>query len=162
MQTWHASITIKSIGFQRGASFSKIAILVPEHDSGMIDLLVTNSRWVEKHVALGLLYNGKMLRTGSARVDVLINDRDRLRKNFGQKYGLSDDTKIVMYAPTFRSGRQGTDRKPELQNQMPDFIVVEWHWKNRFGGSLTMVFHLHSGFTARHMFASLSGGGKSY
>ena len=37
--------------------------MVTEHDSRMIDLLVTNSKWVEDHAALGMLYSGKMLRT---------------------------------------------------------------------------------------------------
>lgn len=103
LQTWHASIAIKPIGLERGASFSKIARMVTEHDSRMIDLFVTNSAWVEEHAALGMLYHGKMIRTGSARVDALINDRDNIRCKFREKYGLAKDTKIAMYAPTFRS-----------------------------------------------------------
>lgn len=50
-----------------------------EHDSRLIDLLVTNSKWVEDHAALEMLYSGKMLRTGSAKVDTIINNRDELR-----------------------------------------------------------------------------------
>lgn len=156
LQTWHASIAIKPIGLQRGASFSRMARLVTEHDSHMIDLLVTNSKWVEEHAASGMLYNGKMLRTGSARVDVLINDRDRLRKNFRQKYGLSDDTKIVMYAPTFRSGSQGTDRNPELQNQMPDFDAIKAALEKKFGGNWVVVLRLHPQLTARHISATIA------
>ena len=121
LQTWHASIAIKPIGLQRGASFSKMARLVTEHDSRMIDVYVTNSAWVEENAALGMLYHGKMIRTGSARVDVLINERERLRRKFREKYGLCEDEKIILYAPTFRSGSQGTVRDPSLQNQMPYF-----------------------------------------
>lgn len=33
LQTWHASIATKPIGLQRGASFTKIARMVTEHDS---------------------------------------------------------------------------------------------------------------------------------
>lgn len=155
LQTWHASIAIKPIGLQRGASFSKIARLVTEHDSRLIDLLVTNSKWVEDHAAFGMLYSGKMLRTGSARVDTLINNRDELRKNFRQKYGIDKDTKIVMYAPTFRSGSQDTNRSPELQNTMPDFAALIKALEKRFGGSWTVVFRLHPQLTARHISASL-------
>ena len=50
-----------------------------------------------------MLYHGKMIRTGSAREDALINDRDNIRRKFREKYGLAKDTKIAMYAPTFRS-----------------------------------------------------------
>ena len=155
LQTWHASIAIKPIGFQRGASFTKIARMVTEHDSCLIDLLVTNSKWVEDHAALGMLYSGKMLRTGSARVDTLINNRDELRKNFRQKYGMDKDTKIVMYAPTFRSGSQDTNRNPELQNTMPDFAALIKALEKRFGGNWTVVLRLHPQLTARHISASV-------
>ena len=155
LQTWHASIAIKPIGLQRGASFTKIARMVTKHDSRMIDLLVTNSKWVEEHAALGLLYSGEMLRTGSARVDVLINNGKKLRQNFRQKYGLADDTRIVMYAPTFRSGSQDTNRNPELQNKMPDFAALIKALEKRFGGSWTVVLRLHPQLTARHISVSL-------
>ena len=157
LQTWHASIATKPIGLQRGASFSKMARIVTEHDSRMIDLLVTNSRWVEEHAALGLLYHGKMLRTGSARVDLLINDREITRKRFQEKYSLAADIKIAMYAPTFRSGSQGTARNPELQNQMPDFGKLKSALELRFGGEWVIVLRLHPQLTARNISAGLEG-----
>lgn len=156
LQTWHASIATKPIGLQRGASFSKIARLVTEHDSRMIDLLATNSKWVEDHATLGLLYEGRMLRTGSARVDMLINERECTRKKFREKYGLADDLKIAMYAPTFRSGSQGMARNPELQNQMPDFRQLRDALEYRFGGEWTIVLRLHPQLTARYIFADIA------
>lgn len=162
LQTWHASMAAKPIGLQRGASFSKIARLVTEHDSRMIDLLVTNSKWVEDHAALGLLYQGKMLRTGSARVDLLINEREGTRKKFREKYGLPADVKIAMYAPTFRSGSQGTARNPELQNRMPDFGRLKEALERRFGGQWIIVLRLHPQLTARHISAGLAEDSSSY
>lgn len=157
LQTWHASIATKPIGLQRGASFSQIARLVTEHDSRMIDLLVTNSKWIEDHAASGHLYHGKMLRTGSARVDTLLNDGENNRKNFREKYGLADDMKIAMYAPTFRSGSQGTIRNPELQNQMPDFEMLQCSLTKRFGGRWSIVLRLHPQLTARKVSAQIMG-----
>ncbi|MBQ7479095.1 MAG: CDP-glycerol glycerophosphotransferase family protein [Selenomonadaceae bacterium] len=157
LQTWHASMAAKPIGLQRGASFSKIAKLVTEHDSRMIDLLVTNSRWVEEHAASGLLYKGKMLRTGSARVDFLINDRESARKHFREKYGLAEDVKLAMYAPTFRSGSQGTARNPAMQNQMPDFDGLKHSLETRFGGTWVVVLRLHPQLTARRISAGITG-----
>ncbi len=155
LQTWHASIAIKPIGLQRGASFSKIARIVSEHDSRLIDLFVTNSKWVEDHAALGLLYRGNMLRVGSARVDFLINDRESARKNFREKFGLDKDTKIAMYAPTFRSGSQGTERNVALNNRMPDFDRLRLALEKRFGGSWVIVLRLHPQLTARNIGANI-------
>ena len=156
LQTWHASIAIKPIGLQRGASFSKMARLVTEHDSRMIDVFVTNSAWIEEHAASGMLYHGNMIRTGSARVDVLINERERLRKNFRKKYGLREDEKIILYAPTFRSGSQGITRDPALQNQMPDFGKLKMTLEKKFGGSWTIVLRLHPQLTARNISAGMT------
>ena len=161
LQTWHASISNKPIGLQRGASFSRIARLVTEHDSRMIDLLVTNSRWVEEHAALGMLYHGKMLRTGSARVDILLNDRENIRHRFREKYGLAEDVKIAMYAPTFRSGSQGTDRNPEMQNKLPDFDRLKSSLEKRFGGVWVLVLRLHPQLTVRHISAGIAEGANS-
>ena len=156
LQTWHASIAIKPIGLERGASFSKIARMVTEHDSRMIDLFVTNSAWVEEHAALGMLYHGKMIRTGSARVDALMNNRDSIRQKFREKHNLDADVKIAMYAPTFRSGSQGTERDPALQNQMPDFGMLKTALEKRFGGNWVMVLRLHPQLTARHISLGLT------
>ncbi len=156
IQTWHASIAIKPIGLQRGASFSKMAKLVTEHDSRMIDLLVTNSKWVEDHAALGFLYHGKMIRTGSARVDLLINEREKIRRTFREKYSIQKDTKLAMYAPTFRSGSQGTARQPALQNRMPDFRLLKDALEERFGGNWQIVLRLHPQLTARHISANIA------
>ena len=158
LQTWHASMATKPIGLERGASFSKMARLVTEHDSRMIDLLVTNSKWVEDHAALGLLYHGEMLRTGSARVDLLINEREATRRKFREKYGLPGDVKIAMYAPTFRSGSQETDRNPELQNKLPDFGRLKSAFGHRFGSEWVIVLRLHPQLTARHVSAEIAGG----
>lgn len=156
LQTWHASIAIKPIGLQRGVSFSKMARLVTEHDSRMIDLLVTNSKWVEEHAALGLLYHGNMMRTGSARVDLLLNDKENVRRKFREKFGLGENVKIVMYAPTFRSGSQETDRAPALQNHMPDFNVLKSVFEKKFNSSWTVVLRLHPQLTARHISAGIA------
>ena len=157
LQTWHASIAVKPIGLQRGASFSKIARLVTEHDSRMIDLLVTNSKWVEEHAALGHLYSGKMLRTGSARVDLLLNSRESTKKKFRSKYSLPENAKLAMYAPTFRSGSQGTIRNPAMQNRMPDFGRMKASLEKRFGGTWVIVLRLHPQLTARHISAGITG-----
>ena len=73
IQTWHAKLGFKPTGLDRGASFSKIAYLVTKHDSDMIDYWLSNSDWYDKTLKTGSLYEGKILRTGSPRCDILVN-----------------------------------------------------------------------------------------
>lgn len=156
LQTWHASLHIKPTGVDRGESFSKIAELVSRHDSAMVDILITNSPWMEKHAPRSVVYDGETRRTGSPRVDVLLNDRETCRSAFREKYGLAEDTNLLLYAPTFRSGSQGTDRSIAKQDIMPDFARLKEALIRKFHGNWAIVLRLHPQLTVRHIEAKLS------
>ena len=59
--------------------------------SKIIDILITNSPWMEKHVPSSIVYSGETCRTGSPRVDILLNKRDECRANFRARHGLSGE-----------------------------------------------------------------------
>ena len=90
-----------------------MAYLVSKHDSDMIDYVLSNSKWYDDTLPTGMIYDGPVLRTGSPRCDILVNDREEGRRRVRERYGLAEDVKIIMYAPTFRGGSQGTDRTVE-------------------------------------------------
>ena len=153
LQTWHASLHIKPTGIDRGTSFSKIAELVSRHDSAMVDILITNSPWMEEHAPRSIVYDGETSRTGSPRVDILLNSRAKFRA----KYGLAEDAKLLLYAPTFRSGSQGTNRSIAKQDFMPDFGKLREALEKKFPGKWAIVLRLHPQLTARHIEAGVSG-----
>ena len=157
LQTWHASLHIKPTGIDRGASFSRIAELVSRHDSAMVDILITNSPWMEEHVSRSIVYDGETRRTGSPRVDILLNNRGGCKAKFKAKYGLAEDTKLLLYAPTFRSGSQGTNRSIAKQDIMPDFGRLKEALEQKFSGKWAIVLRLHPQLTARHIEAGLAG-----
>ena len=71
IQTWHAKLGFKPTCLDRGESFSKIAYLVSKHDSDMVDYWLSNSDWYDRTLKTGSLYEGKTLRIGSPRCDIL-------------------------------------------------------------------------------------------
>ena len=152
IQTWHAQLAIKPIGLQRGAAFSKIAYLVSKHDSDMIDYFTSNSAWFTNQLPEGHIYNGKVLKVGSCRCDVLLNCRDQKRREIRERYGLKQDTNILMYCPTFRSGSQGTNRSLETgADAFPDFEKLLDALRVRFGGEWVILLRLHPQLTVRHL-----------
>ena len=151
IQTWHAKLGFKPTCLDRGASFSKIAYLVSKHDSDMIDYVLSNSDWYDKTLPRGMLYNGKILRTGSPRCDILVNGREGARKQVREAYHLPQDTKIIMYAPTFRGGSQGTNRMVEKGDHAPDYDVLLDALQKRFSGNWVVFLRLHPQLTARHI-----------
>lgn len=151
IQTWHAKLGFKPTGLDRGASFSRIAYMVSKHDSDMVDYWLSNSDWYDKTLKTGSLYEGKTLRTGSPRCDILTNsskvDRQRVRERFHLPY----NAKVLMYAPTFRGGSQGTNRKIEAGSHMPDFNQLVDNMEGKFGGKWYIFLRLHPQLTARHI-----------
>ena len=153
LQTWHAKLGFKPTCLDRGASFSRIAELVSRHDSGMIDLVLSNSDWYDKTLPTGMIYTGPTLRSGSPRCDILINGRDEQRKRIRTQYHLTPDTKILMYCPTFRGGSQATNRTIEKGDHAPNYDRLIRALNARFGGDWAIFLRLHPQLTARHIAA---------
>lgn len=166
IQTWHAKLGFKPTCLDRGESFSKIAYLVSKHDSDMVDYWLSNSDWYDKSLKTGSLYEGKTLRTGSPRCDILVkakNDisiKNEIKKSICDKYNINadnlDEIHFLMYAPTFRGGNQGTDRTVETGNHFPNYKILKDSLENKFGGRWIIALRLHPQLTARNIASGLS------
>lgn len=151
IQTWHAKLGFKPTCLDRGNSFSKIAYLVSKHDSDMIDYVLSNSKWYDDTLPTGMIYNGAILRTGSPRCDILVNDRSESRKKLRMDYQLPNDAKILMYAPTFRGGSQETNRTIEVNQKFPDYRRLISVLERKFGGKWYIFLRLHPQLVARNL-----------
>ena len=151
IQTWHAKLGFKPTCLDRGASFSRIAYLVSKHDSDMIDYVLSNSRWYDDTLPTGMIYSGPVMRTGSPRCDILVNDRTEIRKHVRDRYQIPEDGKILMYAPTFRGGSQGTNRTVETGGDFPDYERLVHALSKRFGGKWYLFLRLHPQLVARNL-----------
>ncbi len=149
IQTWHAKLGFKPTGLDRGSSFSKIARIVTEHDSAMIDLWLSNSDWYDRTLATGSLYTGRTLRSGSPRCDILVNGVPEARKKLREKLNLSPDDRLLLFCPTFRGGSQGVHREIEEGDHQPDLKKVLAAMRERFGGNWRVLLRLHPQLTAR-------------
>ncbi len=161
IQTWHAKLGFKPTCLDRGASFSRIAYLVTKHDSDMIDYWLSNSDWYDNTLKTGSLYDGKTIRSGSPRCDLLIQSRednlfkkaikDRIAKKLNLKYLTNKEVHYIMYAPTFRGGSQSTNRSLEEAGHMPEFIKLVDNLEKKFDGYWRILLRLHPQMTVRHI-----------
>lgn len=166
IQTWHAKIGFKPTCLDRGASFSKIAYLVSIHDSNLIDYWLSNSDWYDRTLKTGSLYEGKILRTGSPRCDILVEAshnkefKDRIKmglcKNYGIKVEDPDKIHFLMYAPTFRGGSQGTNRTVEAGEYFPDYKILKGALENRFNGRWIIALRFHPQLVVRNLNREMS------
>jgi CDP-glycerol glycerophosphotransferase len=151
IQTWHGSLWLKPLGLERGKNFSRMAYYVSVHDSNMVDLLLTNSAWTELHAERGLLYKGNMMRVGTPRCDVLINGKEQWKKKIREIYNLPAEAHILMYAPTFRAGSQGTNRMIKCDELNLNFSTVIKSFEGKFGGIWFVFLRLHPQLAVRHL-----------
>ena len=168
IQTWHAKLGFKPTCLDRGASFSKIAYLVSKHDSDMVDYWLSNSDWYDQTLPTGSLYNGKILRTGSPRCDILVQAardeqlRRKIKEDICKKFDITmmasesqkcdiNEIHFMMYAPTFRGGNQGTNRTVEIGDHFPDYTILIDALEKRFGGKWIILLRLHPQLVARHL-----------
>ncbi len=143
IQTWHGTIFIKPIGLYRKEKFSKIAEIVSKKDSDLIDYVISDCKWCDEHYKLGLLYDGKISDIGLPRCDVLFNQRNEMRSKYRSIYNLKSDSKILLYAPTFRGGSQKTDRGVFQDEFSIDFERLINTLENKFGGEWYIFLRLH-------------------
>lgn len=148
-QTWHASLGFKKIGLFRGEAFSKMAYMVSKNDSNMIDCICIDSDWWREIVPKGLLYRGEMLDSGLPRNDDLILRKDEVRLELRDRYNLSHDIKIVLYAPTYRESSENGKRSIYSNEFNIDFGSLTNNLSKRFGGKWVVMVRLHPQLAAK-------------
>jgi CDP-glycerol glycerophosphotransferase len=139
----HYTIGIKCTGLNRGKGFSKMAYLVSKNDSDMIDDLVIDSDWCEQCFDKGLVYDGSYLKTGAPRCDVLYGDRTKYHDRFCNKYGIPTDSKVIMFAPTFREGSKNGKRSVFSEIWTIDFRRLIGNMEKKFGGTWYLCIRVH-------------------
>lgn len=149
IQTWHASIGFKAVGLYRGKAFPKIARMVSEWDSNLADYFISNSDYCDKVYPKKLLYSGPTLRTGSPRVDCLINCKEELREEIRKRYCINKETKLLLYAPTFRGGNQKGNKQVFADVPNIDFNSLVRALKQKFDGQWKVLLRLHPQISAK-------------
>lgn len=150
INTWHGTLCIKPIGEYRGDRLPRIAHLVSKDDSKNIDYVLSGSKWCDEHYPKGLIYNGKIIRTGSPRCDILIRRDDNLKEKLRRDYSIPKDAKLLMYAPTFRGGSQNTDRSVATGEMQIDFEQLIESLEKRFSGTWYVFLRLHPQLAAKN------------
>lgn len=101
IQTWHGCIALKRIEKDAEGALTQDGIDVSKRDSKMTNLYISNGKWCTDMYRRAFWYDGEILECGSPRCDYMINSPHGDGRVY-RYYGLSETTKIILYAPTFR------------------------------------------------------------
>ena len=139
----HFTVAIKCTGLLRGSGFSRMAYLVNKNDSNMIDDLVIDSTWCEKCFDKAMVYDGEMIKTGAPRCDVLYGDRTTYKLKFRQRHNLTEDVKVLMFAPTFREGSKNGVRSVYSEVWTLDFKRLIENLEKKTGDKWYICLRVH-------------------
>ncbi len=101
METWHGGIGLKKVEGDAAVVLDKTYLNRVRNNSKMADIFLSNSDWCSKLYKRAFWFNGEILEYGLPRNDMLVNREStgKVRSTFG----ISESTKILLYAPTFRA-----------------------------------------------------------
>ncbi len=103
LQMYHACIPFKCVEGDAKGDVSEEYILSAKHDSEMADFMISNSNWCTSMIRRAFWFDGKIIESGTPRMDVVINCNDddvhRIKKNLG----INENVGVILYAPTFRN-----------------------------------------------------------
>lgn len=137
-----ASVTLKAFGFDL-ARFrqNKSLIELCEKESSIIDYIITGSKFDTETCRRGFGFSGEVFEAGSPRTDILF-ESEQYREKIGEYYQIDSGKKLLLYAPTFRSGT-GEEYSPKATNIDLDFARTKTALEERFGGEWLILLRLH-------------------
>lgn len=143
LNTWHGMVGFKSIGLWREKSFSRIAKMVSENDSKLVDCFLSDSKFASLYFPKGLLYDGTILEVGAPRCDILVTGRKKAKRLFYEKKHIPKEFKCIMFAPTFRETDLSAKRRVFYEDGTIDFNRLLKTMSTRFGSSWILCLRIH-------------------
>jgi CDP-glycerol glycerophosphotransferase len=138
IETWHGGGgPIKKIGADNPRNinnkpYEKTSI----HMDKIVDVMISNSKWCSKIYRSAFLYTGKILEYGYPRNDIFFRPSLGIRNKVYDYFKISPDYKIVLWAPTYRNGRELDKYKLDLER-----LIV--NLTKKFNSKWTVLIRLH-------------------
>lgn len=105
VQTWHGAIALKKIEKDIEDRLPASYIRSCKNDSAMADWFLSGSSWTSTLYRSAFYYDGEILEYGVPRADILHGDAAVFHREVCTHYRLPEDTRIALFAPTFRDGQ---------------------------------------------------------
>lgn len=147
VQTWHGDRPLKKIlkdAAEGSAKYRNTSDRLSFEDS-QCDYFISGSRWFSGVWKRAAGFDGTILEYGMPRNDCLVNadsaeSRERAQM-VRKKYGIRNDTKVLLYAPTFRDHLLNDST---IENG-PDLSGIIRHLKEKDGCEWVCLVRAHSG-----------------
>lgn len=107
IQTWHSSLRLKKIEGDAPGLDQKY-VDQAKTDSENIDLLLSGCRFSSDIFRRAFWYDGEIYEHGTPRCDGFFGSNQAVRQKVFDFYGIPQDKKLALYAPTFRKDKKAS------------------------------------------------------
>lgn len=136
IQTWHGGLGLKKVEKDCEAALSREYVNYAKIDSQNIDLLLVCCKWEYDSYQESFWYDGPILKKGIPKNDIYFEDPAPYRDKVLKHFSLPSDTKLALYAPTYRDSR-----KTDMYNLNYEQLLLSL--KKRFGGTWAVLVRMH-------------------
>lgn len=137
INTWHGGGGYKKVGNQKNVQNRADKFRDEIFRRTPYIYLSSCEMFTKTNIRESFNHQGKVLNTGMPRNDILINqNHEEIRKKVLKKYGISENNKILLYAPTFREERKACDYEF-------DSSKVKAALNKKFGGEWVILIRMH-------------------
>lgn len=138
INTWHAGMNYKHIGYNYLAPMSKCNTKLFRIKNRRPDYFLSGSAFFTENTSESFdLDRNVFIPTGLPRNDVFFNNRPDIESNVRKRYHIDTNSKIALFAPTFRRGMKS-------QSFGLDFLKLSNALTKRFGGNWVILFRNHN------------------
>ena len=136
IQTWHGDRGFKKVLYEAAPDLCK---MVRVCDSEVVDIALSGSDFGSNQYRLAFNYSGKIQKIGCPRNERMLGMGLEERKEIRRRLGISDDSKVLLYAPTFR------DDSPTTQRVNIDIGRTKRILADKYGGEWIAIVRAHVG-----------------
>lgn len=136
IQTWHGGFGVKYIEKDIERFLPKDYVQDSKYDSSITDLILSGSDFQTRVIKDSFWYDGEIFMKGIPRNDIFFNYTSESISKLKKLYGFEKDSKVVIYAPTFR--RSGNDDVYQLNT-----IQLLQTLKKKTGDNWKLIIRLH-------------------
>ena len=136
IQTWHGGLGLKKVEKDCEDALTPEYVSYAKIDSQNMDLLLSCCKWEYDSYQEAFWYDGPILQKGIPKNDIYFEDPTPYRQKVCKHFSLSSDTKLALYAPTYRDSR-----KTDMYNLSYEQLLIALN--NRFGGNWAVLVRMH-------------------
>lgn len=138
IQTWHGPLALKMVEKDAADTLTRIYNKKASIDSRNADYFVSSSKWTTELYRNAFCFNKDVIEEGTPRNDIFFDIKKckEIDRKVRDAYKISKESRIVLYAPTFRQNMDISVYKYDYDSVIKEF-------EKRFNGNCVLLVRLH-------------------